>query len=49
MAGLNFVGNAAYQEIEEGRENVAQFEFIPYILGKCADVKEARQALARMN
>lgn len=49
MAGLNFVGNAAYQEIEESRENVAQFEFIPYILGKCADVKEARQALARMN
>lgn len=49
MAGLNFVGNAAYQEIEESRENVAQFEFIPYILGKCADVGEARQALARMN
>ena len=24
MAGLNFVGNAVYQEVEEGRENVAQ-------------------------
>ena len=26
MAGLNFVGNAVYQQVEEGRENVAQFE-----------------------
>ena len=42
MAGLNFVGNAVYNEVEEGRENIAQFEFIPWILGKCATVKEAR-------
>lgn len=49
MAGLNFVGNAAYQKVEEGRENVAQFEFIPYILSKCKDVKEAREVLSRMN
>ena len=34
MAGLNFVGNAAkFQHIEEGRDNIAQFEFIPWILG----------------
>ena len=26
MAGLNFVGNAVYQKVEEGRENVAQYE-----------------------
>ena len=45
MAGLNFVGNAVYQEVEEGRENVAQFEFIPWILSKCATVKEAREYL----
>ena len=36
MAGLNFVGNAVYQEVEEGRENVAQFEFIPWILSNPA-------------
>ena len=33
MAGLNFVGNAKFQHIEEGRDNIAQFEFIPWILG----------------
>ena len=33
MAGLNFVGNAKFQPIEEGRDNIAQFEFIPWILG----------------
>ena len=35
MAGLNFVGNAKFQPIEEGRDNIAQFEFIPWILGRC--------------
>lgn len=49
MAGLNFVGNACYQEVEEGRENVAQFEFIPWILAKCATVSEARDAILKMN
>ena len=51
MAGLNFVGNAAYQEVDESgdRDNVAQYEFIPWILGNCASVGEARVALDRMN
>ena len=49
MAGLNFVGNAKYQEPEEGRENVAQFEFIPWILSQCATVLEARKVLEKMN
>lgn len=49
MAGLNFVGNAVYNEVEEGKENIAQFEFIPWILGKCATVKEARALLANIN
>ena len=35
MAGLNFVGNAVYAEPDDSKENVAQFEFIPYILSKC--------------
>lgn len=47
MAGLNFVGNAVYQEIQEGRENVAQFEFIPWILSQCASVEEARKCWRR--
>ncbi len=49
IAGLNFVGNAHYNPCKEGADNVAQFEFIPWILGQCASVREARAFLARMN
>lgn len=49
MAGLNFVGNAVYNEVENGKENVAQFEFIPWILGKCATVQEAKECLKKIN
>ena len=49
MAGLNFVGNAAYAAPCEGKENIAQFEFIPWILAHCADLREARAALTGMN
>ena len=49
MAGLNFVGNAVYQEVENDRENVAQYEFIPWILSQCDSVKEARALLDKMN
>lgn len=49
MAGLNFVGNAVYAKPVSGKENIAQFEFIPYILGKCANIKEAKSLLASIN
>lgn len=49
MAGLNFPGNADYKPESEGRDNVAPFEFIPWILGQCATVAEAREKLARIN
>lgn len=49
MAGLNFVGNAVYNKEQPGRDNVATFEFIPWILGQCATVKEARALLQRIN
>lgn len=49
MAGLNFVGNAVYAQVQEGKKNVAQFEFIPWILSQCANLKEAKNALADMN
>lgn len=49
MAGLNFVNNAVYREVEEGKENVAQFEFIPWVLSQCASVAEARALISRMN
>ncbi|MCM1567896.1 MAG: choloylglycine hydrolase [Roseburia sp.] len=49
MAGLNFVGNAVYRENCTGKDNVAQFEFIPWILGQCASVEEAMPLLERIN
>lgn len=49
MAGLNFVGNACYRKVTAGKENVATFELIPWILSQCATVKEARQVLEKMN
>lgn len=49
IAGLNFVGNAEYREVVCGRDNITQFEFIPWILGKCASVKEARALLEKIN
>ena len=49
MAGLNFVGNAHYNKRTEGRDNIAQFEFIPWILSQCASVKEARELISRIN
>ena len=49
MAGLNFVGNAAYAKPREDKENIAQFEFIPWLLARCADLQEARNALETLN
>lgn len=49
MAGLNFVGNAVYHESIPGKDNLAQFEFIPWILCQCASVKEARNLIEKIN
>ena len=32
----------AIQGIEPGKDNVAQFELIPWLLGRCATVQDAR-------
>lgn len=49
MAGLNFVGNAVYFESAERKDNIAQFELIPWILGQCATVRDAKKLLGRVN
>jgi len=49
MAGLNFVGYAHYREEAEGKDNIASFEFIPWILAQCASVAEARKLLEKLN
>ncbi len=49
MAGLNFVGNAFYADIRDDMNNVAQFEFIPWILSRCASAAEAVELLQHTN
>ncbi len=48
MAGLNFPGNAYYAPAAEGKDNVAPFEFIPWILAQCRSVAEAKVLLSRI-
>lgn len=49
MAGLNFVGNAYYSKRKEGKNNIAQFEFIPWILSQCDTVEQARNLIDKIN
>ena len=49
MAGLNFPKNAAYQPAQVDKINLAPFEMIPYVLGRCKSLSEARELLMRVN
>lgn len=49
MAGLNFPENADYKEEQEGLDNISPFEFIPWILGKCANIHEVKEKLKKIN
>ncbi len=49
MAGLNFPGNAHYKSMAAGKDNVTPFEFIPWVLGQCADLARARELLERID
>jgi len=49
MAGLLFAGNAVYPGPAEEKDNISPFEFIPWILGQCKDLKEVRVLLDRIN
>ncbi len=49
MAGLNFPGNAFYSPASEGKENVAPFEFIPWVLSQSKTLAEAKILLSRIN
>lgn len=49
MAGLNFPGNAHYFDEKTDRDNIAPFEFIPWILGQCKDLTEARKLLKKIS
>ncbi len=48
MAGLNFPGNACYDDAEiPGRAHVASYELIWWVLGQCATAAEARALLQK--
>lgn len=48
MAGLNFPGFAQYSKIVDGMDNVACFEFIPWVLGQCRNLEDVRKLLAQL-
>ena len=46
IAGLNFTGNAKYsKQLNSNKENIASFEFIPFVLGKYANISEVKESL----
>lgn len=49
MAGLNFSGLAHYKEYDKGKINISPFEIIPWVLGQCATVEEAKGLLVNVN
>lgn len=49
MAGLNFPGNACYFPALDGKDNIAPFEFIPWILSQCGNLAKVRELLAKIN
>lgn len=48
MAGLNFPGFAQYGISLNNKDNVASFEFIPWVLGLCSSVMELREILPQL-
>ncbi len=49
IAGLNFVNNAKYNEVINKKNNVCQFELIPYILINCTNIDEVKKILKKIN
>ncbi len=49
MSGLNFVDNAHYFQPADNKDNIAQFELIPWVLSQCESVNQAKELLGRIN
>ena len=49
MAGLHFPGNAVYHLCAADKENIAPFEFIPWVLGQCRSVGEVKRLMEKVN
>lgn len=49
MAGLNFPDNAVYYPESDTKKNIAPFELIPYLLGRCSTVDAALAKTENIN
>lgn len=49
IAGLAFWQSAKYHAIRPNSDNIASFELVPWLLGQCASVAEARARLGKIN
>ncbi len=49
IAGLNFPGYADYKPICDGADNIAPFEFIPWVMCRCKTVSEVKELLSHTN
>ena len=49
MAGLNFPGNAVYFPPDASKTNITPFELIPWLLGNCSTIEQAKQQLNTVN
>ncbi len=49
MAGLAFAGNADYKSVCDNLDNIASFEFIPWILLQCENITQAKDLLKKIN
>ncbi len=48
MAALRFPKHAVYRPADAGKLGVASFELIPWVLGRCRSIGEARELLSRV-
>ncbi len=49
IAGLNFVGNAKFYPECEEKKNVAQYEFMLYLLSTCSTIREVEEQVKQIN
>ena len=49
IAGLNFVNNAYYHKVQDEKKNIAQFEFISYILANYKNIDEIIKDFDNLN
>ena len=49
IAALNFPGNAVYNKPLPGMQNITPYELIPWLLGKCKTLADAKSVLKTVN